>query len=150
MNVRKAEPKDLDTLVEFTAAEAREAEGHPKPLQTLTKGIQAALADRSIAMYWVLIDDDQQVVGSASALKEWSDWHAGYYWWIQSMYIHPDYRGKGYLHLLLAAIKAEMHAQHGLELRLYVHEKNATAIRAYQKANFTFSSYKIMVLEPIS
>ena len=59
-------------------------------------------------MYWVLMNQNNEPVGSASALKEWSDWSAGYYWWIQSMYIEPDYRGKGYMDLLLNAIKSEM------------------------------------------
>ena len=132
-------------LVEFTAPEAREAEGHPKDTKTLMNGIKSALKDRSIAMYWLLINKYNQPVGSASALKEWSDWNAGYYWWIQSMYIRPDYRGKGYMDLLLDAVKSEMKEQNGLELRLYVHENNQAAIRAYRKANLPFSKYRIMI-----
>ena len=145
MKVRRAEINDLYQLVEFTAAEAREAEGDTKNMKTLADGIKAALEDRSIAMYWVLINEDNQPVGSASALKEWSDWNAGYYWWIQSMYIRPDYRGKGYLDLLLDAIQLQMKKQNGLGLRLYVHENNQAAIRAYEKANFVFSKYRIMI-----
>jgi ribosomal protein S18 acetylase RimI-like enzyme len=145
LKVRRAELNDLDKLVEFTAAEAREAEGDTKNMKTLADGIKAALEDGSIAMYWVLVNEDNQQLGSASALKEWSDWNAGYYWWIQSMYIRPDYRGKGYLDLLLDAIQLEMKKQNGLELRLYVHENNQAAIRAYEKANFVFSKYRIMI-----
>ena len=145
MKVRRAELNDLDKLVEFTAAEAREAEGDTKYMKTLADGIKAALEDGSIAMYWVLVNEDNQPVGSASALKEWSDWNAGYYWWIQSMYIRPDYRGKGYMALLLNSIKSEMKGQAGLELRLYVHEDNQVAIKAYKKSNFTFSRYRIMI-----
>jgi GNAT superfamily N-acetyltransferase len=108
LKVRRAEINDLDQLVEFTAAEAREAEGHEKDTKILRYGIKAALEDRSIAMYWVLMNQNNEPVGSASALKEWSDWSAGYYWWIQSMYIKPEYRGKGYMDLLLDAIRSEM------------------------------------------
>ena len=145
MKVRRAELNVLDKLVEFTAAEAREAEGDTKNMKTLADGIKAALEDGSIAMYWVLVNKDNQQLGSASALKEWSDWNAGYYWWIQSMYIKPEYRGKGYMDLLLDAIRSEMKEQNGLELRLYVHEDNQAAIRAYKKSNFTFSKYRIMI-----
>ena len=147
LKVRRAELNDLDKLVEFTAAEAREAEGHEKDTKTLRDGIKAALEDRSVAMYWVLMNQNNEPVGSASALKEWSDWNAGYYWWIQSMYIRPDYRGKGYLDLLLDAIQLEMKELNGLELRLYVHENNQAAIRAYEKAKFVFSKYRIMILK---
>lgn len=149
MKVRRAELYDIDKLVEFTAAEAREAEGQTKETITLMNGIKMALEEHSIAMYWVLINQYNEPVGSVSALKEWSDWNAGYYWWIQSMYIKPDYRGKGYMNLLIDAIRSEMKAQNGLQLRLYVHENNEAAIRAYKKANFIFSKYRIMIQENI-
>ena len=43
MKVRRATIEDLDSLVEFTAAEAQEAEGLEKSTDTLRKGIKAAL-----------------------------------------------------------------------------------------------------------
>jgi len=149
LKVRRAELKDLEHLVEFTAAEARESEGLSKDTETLIDGIKVALENRSIAMYWVLMNQRNEPVGSASALKEWSDWNARYYWWIQSMYIKPDYRGKEYMKLLLDAIRSAMKKQNGLELRLYVHENNEAAIKAYRKENFTFSKYRIMIQENI-
>lgn len=27
--------------------------------------------------------------------KEWSDWNNCSYWWIQSVYVKPEYRGQG-------------------------------------------------------
>lgn len=147
MLVRKAELTDLATLVEFTAAEFMEAEGSTNIPATLENGIRKALVDNSVALYWVLLDDQNRHVGSVSALQEWSDWNAGYYWWIQSMYLRPGARGKGYMSLLLDAVKSEMQRQDGLQLRLYVDKGNHAAIKAYQKANFIHSKYKIMTLE---
>lgn len=144
VRVRRAELKDLKHLVEFTSEEAREAEGSVKIPETLEKGIRTALEDSTIAIYWVLVDDTDTPVGSISALREWSDWNAGYYWWIQSMYLTPPFRGKGCMAPLLDAVKAEVKRQNGLELRLYVHEENKGAIRAYEKASFKHSAYKIM------
>ena len=148
MSVRKATIADLMTLVEFTsqeAEEAEEAEGSAKDLMILENGVKAALEDNSVAMYWVLIDELNVPIGSVSALKEWSDWNAGYYWWIQSMYIVPEQRGQGHMSKLLDAVEKEMKNQNGLELRLYVHQHNDKAIRAYEKASFEKSPYKIMV-----
>jgi len=146
LNVRKARLEDLSYLVEFTAEEAREAEGSVRIPDTLEKGIGAALADNTIATYWVLVDDNDIPVGSVSALKEWSDWNAGYYWWIQSMYLAPSQRGRDRMTLLLEAVKSDMKLQKGLELRLYVHKGNGAAVRAYEKANFKHSDYRIMTL----
>jgi len=145
VNIRKATLEDLSTLVRFTAQEAEEAEGSIKNIKRLELGIRTALEDHSIAIYWVLADEADKPIGSISALREWSDWNAAYYWWIQSMYIIPEQRGKGYAPLLLGAVATEMEYQQGLELRLYVHERNTKAIKAYEKAGFAKSPYKIMV-----
>ena len=146
MKVRKANLKDLKFLIEFTNNEAMEAEGITKSPQKLKAGISSALGDENKAIYWVLVNTSEIPVGSVSALKEWSDWNSGYYWWIQSMYIDPAYRGKNYMSLLLSAVIQEMDKQNGHELRLYVHKKNQAAIKAYKKSNFRESNYKIMVL----
>jgi RimJ/RimL family protein N-acetyltransferase len=144
MSARRAVLDDLPYLVKFTAEEAREAENSVKIPETLTKGIKKALEDDSVAMYWILSDENNHPIGSVSALKEWSDWNAGYYWWIQSMYLVPSQRGKGKMKTLLDAVKSAMAQEHGLQLRLYVHEGNKTAIKAYEKAKFVHSKYKIM------
>ncbi|ODX37520.1 GNAT family N-acetyltransferase [Vibrio parahaemolyticus] len=146
MKVRKAVLDDLPYLVNFTAEEAREAEGSIKIPETLEKGILVAFRDPSIATYWVLVDENNTPVGSVSAVREWSDWNAGYYWWIQSMFLSKSLRGKGRMSLLLDAVKHEMKEQKGLELRLYVHKDNRTAVRAYQNAHFSKSDYEIMIL----
>jgi RimJ/RimL family protein N-acetyltransferase len=142
--VRRAVIEDLATLVEFTSEEARESEGGIKDSRRLETGIRSALEDPSIAMYWLMIDESNRPIGSISSLKEWSDWNAGYYWWIQSMYIVPDQRGRGHINKLLNSVVSEMKSQSGLELRLYVHEGNRKAIRAYEKIGFEKSPYEIM------
>lgn len=143
VHVRKATIHDLSFLVHFTA---EEAEGIKKTSSTLKVGIKAAILDNSKSIYWVIVDEFDQPFGNVSALKEWSDWNAGYYWWIQSMYISPEHRGKGFINLLIDAVKREMKKENGLELRLYVHNSNTTAIRAYKKLGFTKTDYEIMQL----
>lgn len=146
MKVRRATREDLPQLVAFTTAEAQEAEGRIEVLESVEEGIRMALQDDSIAMYWMLVDELDVPIGSVSALREWSDWNAGFYWWIQSMYITPNQRGRGYMSLLLKAVVDEMIRHKGLELRLYVHKDNRRAIRAYEKASFERSPYEIMIL----
>ena len=147
VNVRKATTQDLEFLIAFTAEEAKEAEKIEKIPSTLRKGIEAALQDKSKSIYWVIVDESNRPFGNVSALKEWSDWNAGYYWWIQSMYISPQYRGKGYIQLLINEVKKEMMKENGIELRLYVHNLNKTAAKAYQKVGFVKSDYEIMIMK---
>lgn len=142
--VRKAGLDDLEVIVEFIAEEAREAEGRSQDRSTLESAIGQALSDDSLATYWLLVDGSETAIGCTSVTKEWSDWNAGNYWWIQSMYIEPSQRGKGYLGLLIAAVENAARDQNCLELRLYVHKTNHAAMRAYEKVGFGDSQYEIM------
>lgn len=144
MRVRDASLRDLNAIVGFIAEEAREAEGRTQDQAKLEQGIEAALRDDRIARYWLLIDETDSACGCASVVREWSDWNAGYYWWIQSMYIAPDCRGKGCLDLLMDRIVSAATEAGCLDLRLYVHSENKAAIRAYEKAGFSQSVYRIM------
>ena len=147
LQVRRARIKDLDKLVIFAFQEAREAEGVEKARATLRAGIETALKNEDIAIYWVLVDESDEPVGNVSALREWSNWNAGYYWWIQSIYVSPAYRGKGYSSQLLDTVRTEAKAQGGLDLRLYVHKDNIRAVKAYEKSGFFESEYIIMTRE---
>lgn len=40
-------------------------------------------------------DVDGEFAGSLMITFEWSDWRNGYYWWIQSVFVRPQYRGRG-------------------------------------------------------
>jgi GNAT superfamily N-acetyltransferase len=142
--VRRATLADLDSLIHFAAEEAREAEGIEKTPATLRTGILSALQNEELALYWVLADAHDRPVGVISALREWSNWNAGFYWWIQSLYIASDYRGKGYLTSLFDAVRHEARRQGGLDLRLYVYEDNDRARSAYRKNGFAEMHYRIM------
>ena len=48
--------------------------------------------------------------------------------------------------ILLKTVKSEVKQQQSLELRLYVHKNNVAAVKAYEKANFKHSDYRIMTL----
>ena len=145
-DIRRAKSADLETLVSFAVAEAKEAEGVKKDLNRVRQGVKIALDDDSIAKYWVLEKNDSGVIGSVSIVKEWSDWNSGYYWWIQNMYILPAFRGKGLMERLIQALKETARQEGALELRLYVHKNNAQAVIAYQKAGFFDSDYRIMTM----
>lgn len=147
LSVRRADRGDLEALIRFARAEAREAEGLQKAPETLRAGIEAALEDERLALYWVLLDEHGRPVGNVSALAEWSDWNAGYYWWVQSLYVAGEHRGTGAVDVLLDAVRAEVRRRGGLDLRLYVHADNERARRAYRRMGFAELPYRIMKLE---
>jgi ribosomal protein S18 acetylase RimI-like enzyme len=142
--VRRAQDKDLDSLVSFTVAEAREAEGAEKDPAIVRRGVEAGLSNPAIAKYWVVESDQGEVVARTSVVREWSDWHAQDYWWIQSMYVVPAHRGQGLVEMLIGAVSAEARDSGAADLRLCVHTRNRRAIRAYRRCGFGDSPYAIM------
>ncbi len=144
--VRRATYSDLKKLVSFAIAEAGEVEKTARQPETIREGVRVGLADGSIAMYWVLENGDAEIVGNVSVVKEWSNWNAGYYWWIQSMFLLPEFRGRGLMDKLIAAVKEAAGQEAAVDLRLYVHTGNERAIKAYRKSGFLDLDYRIMTM----
>jgi len=144
--VRRATSSDLERLISFAIAEASEAEKTARPLELIREGVRVGLEDESIAMYWVVEKEDSEVIGNVSVVKEWSNWNSGYYWWIQSMFLHPKFRGIGLMEKLIETIREAAKQEDAVELRLYVHNKNERAIKAYRKSGFLDSDYRIMTM----
>ncbi len=143
--VRNAKLDDLDNLVEFIIAEADEAEGIAKPSDIVINGVKAGLEKPDIARYWIIENENGNPVGNVSVVKEWSDWNCAFYWWIQSMFLLPNYRGIGLMEALLKEVKLAAENENAIELRLYVHKDNNRAIKAYKKAGFCNSDYNMMI-----
>lgn len=74
-------------------------------------------------MYWVA-ECDGQTIASVSIVKEWSNFRGGHYWWIQSVFIIPEHRGTGLIHLLIDRVTSVAQAACALDLRLYAHSSN--------------------------
>lgn len=144
--VRDAAPSDLERLVDYALAEAADSEGAEKDRERVRRGVGMGLEHPDVARYWVLEDDAGEVIGSTSVVREWSDWNAGDYWWVQSMYLEPWYRGRELMGLLLDEVRRAAGEAHALELRLYVHRDNTPALHAYRRFGFLESEYRIMHL----
>lgn len=142
--IRRADWADSDTLVSFTLQEAREAEAVEVDAAVVRRGVLAGLKDPSVATYWVAESGDAGMVASISAVREWSNWHAGYYWWVQSLYVLPEHRGGGLAELLLDTLAEAARRAGALDLRLYVHSSNRRALKAYRRCGFGTTPYTIM------
>ena len=145
--IRRAHLADLGQLVKFTLSEAKKAEGISLNQEQARKGIRAALEDESVALYWVIQDSPKELIGNISIVKEWSNWKAGYYWWIQSLYIRPEHRGRGLMKRIIQTVREAAREARALDLRLYVHKNNQRAIGAYIKAGFIEADYRIMRMD---
>jgi L-amino acid N-acyltransferase YncA len=142
--LRKATTADLETIVGFTLDEAREAEELEKDVEGIRRGVSAGLKDPSAATYWVAESADGEIVASTSAVREWSNFNGAYYWWVQSLFIVPEHRGRGLVDLLLDTVAEAAHAAGAVDLRLYAHGANERALDAYRRCGFEETPYVIM------
>jgi ribosomal protein S18 acetylase RimI-like enzyme len=142
--IRLAAPADIDTLVGFTLQEAYEAEGARNSPEAVRRGVEGGFRTPPAATYWVAESQDAKVVAHVSVVTEWSDFHGGYYWWIQSLFIVPEHRGAGLVESILDHLAAAARAAGALDLRLYAHASNRRALHVYRRCGFTDAPYVIM------
>lgn len=141
--IRPATVADSDTLVAFTLSEALDAERRALNRAEVQRGIAGAFASPPKARYWV-VESAGRLVAVASIVTEWSNFRGGDYWWIQSLYIVPEHRGRGLVDTILQHLVGEARAGGALDLRLYGYNTNARALRAYQRFGFREAPYLIL------
>lgn len=142
--IRRANSADLAVLVGFTLREAADAEGVELSGEEARRGVAAGLEDPAVASYWVAESAEGEVVAATSVVTEWSNFHGRHYWWVQSLYIAPEHRGRGLVELLLDHLAAAARAADACDLRLVVHQSNQRAIGAYGRCGFRAAPYAIM------
>jgi ribosomal protein S18 acetylase RimI-like enzyme len=131
MQVRLATPQDAPVLVEFNAAMALETEQKELLPDVIGAGVHSLLGNPAAGFYLVAEKDDR-VVGSLMITKEWSDWRNGTFWWIQSVYVRPEFRRQGVYRSLYCHVQ-DMAAQDPAVcgFRLYVERENERAQATY-------------------
>ena len=148
--VRAAGVEDLDALVAGNVALAEETERVRLDIDTLRQGIRALLESRAPGRYWVA-ELDGRVVGQLLITFEWSDWRNRMVWWIQSVFVVPDARGRGVFRALYDRARREARAAGAGGLRLYVDTSNVRAQTVYASLGMNGDHYRVfedMFAEP--
>lgn len=141
MNIRLAIKKDALDLVEFNQAMAMETEGKRLNPDILKSGVEAVFDDEKKGFY-VVAEENGKIVGGLMVTFEWSDWRNRWFWWIQSVYILPDFRGRGIYRLLYEFVKTEAEKSKNIcGFRLYVEKENVNAQKVYEKTGMESSHY---------
>ena len=141
MHIRKAVKEDISALIGFNEAMAFETEGKKLFTGTLRKGVEAVFDDPQKGFYLVA-EDDGRAVGGLMVTFEWSDWRNAWFWWIQSVYVNPEYRGKRIYSQLYEHVKKEATLSGNVcGFRLYVEKENEHAQRVYERLGMEQTYY---------
>ncbi|MEZ5363248.1 MAG: GNAT family N-acetyltransferase [Bryobacterales bacterium] len=141
LSIRLADPPTV--LAAFNAAMALETEHLELDGERLRAGVAAVVADPAKGFYLVA-EEEGTVVGQLLITYEWSDWRNGVFWWVQSVYVRPESRGRGvYSTLYEDAVRRAREAGDVCGLRLYVERENRRAQRTYQKLGMRPTVYEM-------
>lgn len=136
----RGEMDDIESIVQFQAKMAMESEGTTLDLEKVTKGVTAAMNDESKGIYWVA-KVNGKAIGSLMVTREWSDWNNEWYWWIQSVFVLPDYRKHGVYKAMYSTLKEVAKENKVSQIRLYVDKTNHPAQQVYQRLGMHESHY---------
>lgn len=131
---------DIAAIAQFQVAMATESEGTTLDPDTVVQGVTAAMHDRQKGTYFVA-RHGSRVVGSLMVTREWSDWPNAWYWWVQSVYVQPEHRGKGLFRALYAKVRELAAAEGVTQIRLYVDKTNHPARRVYEQVGMEECHY---------
>ena len=140
LTITRGKASDIDAIVRFQADMAMESEGTMLDMDRLTLGVTSAINDEQKGTYLVARANDTPI-GSLMVTREWSDWNNQWYWWIQSVYVMPEYRNQGVYRAMYTTLK-DMAKENGVsQVRLYADRTNHSAQQVYRRLGMTESHY---------
>ena len=140
---REANVRDAITIVDFQQAMARETEDVELHRPIVSRGVEAVFEDRNLGRYFVA-EAGPNLVASLLITYEWSDWRNGFVWWIQSVYVRPEYRRRGLYAGLYAYVKRLAEANEIVKgIRLYVDKRNTAAQEVYTRLGMNGEHYQV-------
>ena len=147
IRIRRAAASDAGFIAESNIAMALETEGMALDEAVVRLGVAAVLADSSLGFYLVA-EIDGQPAGQLMVTYEWSDWRNGLWWWIQSVYVHPEFRHRGVYSALHRHVVEAAQAVGGVcGLRLYVEQENTRAQQVYLSLDMYPTRYQMYEVE---
>jgi ribosomal protein S18 acetylase RimI-like enzyme len=141
--VRKAQPGDAGTIADFNSAMALQTEGKRLLPEVIGAGVRRLIEQPALGFY-IVVEDGGRVVACLLVTNEWSDWRNGLFWWIQSVYVEPEYRRQGVyrrMYDFVRGLAAQDPAICGF--RLYVEKDNTVAQATYAALGMVPTDYQI-------
>ena len=147
INIRQAALSEASIIAAHNLKLAEESEGLRLDAARSGAGVAALLRDPAKGVYYVA-EKDGAIVGQLMITYEWSDWRNGNNWWIQSVYVRPEFRRAGVFRALFNHVRTLAEAQPEVcSVRLYVHADNVGAHHSYERLGMTRTRYEVFELD---
>jgi GNAT superfamily N-acetyltransferase len=143
ITIRSARPDDLSLIVDFNLRLAEESEGKKLDENVLRKGVQRAL-DSPLMCRYFMAEVNGEVAGQTMITLELTDWRDGVLWWLQSVYVRPEFRKQGVFKALFQHIATLARQSADVRgVRLYVEQGNSRAQRVYEQMGMRPGGYLV-------
>jgi ribosomal protein S18 acetylase RimI-like enzyme len=143
IEIRVASPADAEFLVRGNAEMALETEHLSLDFDRLRDGVHAVFDNPARGVYYVATTGSRRA-GMMMITYEWSDWRNGVFWWIQSVFVEPEFRSQGFFKALYRYVEDLAKATPGVAgLRLYVENHNNRAQSTYQSVGMKRTAYQL-------
>lgn len=129
--IRHAQPADAQSIANFQVAMAQETEDKKLDLENVVQAVSSVFDDKHKGFYLVA-EIDGEVAGSLMVTYEWSDWRNSNMWYIQSVYVQPEFRGRGLFGKLYRKVVELAKEDQAMYVRLYVETENERAQKVYE------------------
>jgi GNAT superfamily N-acetyltransferase len=147
ISLRNAQAEDLETIVAFNMSLASETEECALDYDTVRAGVAAVLSNENLGTYY-MAESEGEVVGQLMITLEWSDWRNGFFHWIQSVYVPPEFRCKGVFRALYDhVIERAKTAPRVCGVRLYVERENTKAREVYDRVGMLSGGYDLREID---
>jgi ribosomal protein S18 acetylase RimI-like enzyme len=143
MRIRLARTGDAPDIIAFNAAMALETEGKRLFPEVIGAGVRSLLR-RPKAGFYLLAETRARIVGVLMITTEWSDWRNGAFWWIQSVYVRPEFRRQGVYRRLYQHVQGLANKDRRVcGFRLYVERENRRAQATYRALGMEKTRYLV-------
>ena len=147
IRIREGALSDAQVIADFNVQLAEESEGLRLDEALVQAGVAAVLKDPAKGLYYIA-EVEGEVVGQLMITYEWSDWRNGNIWWIQSVFVKPEFRRAGVFRSLFNHVRTLAQRREDVcTLRLYVHSENARARQSYERLGMSRTHYEIFELD---
>src|SRR5579859_816088 len=130
ISIRSATRDDIADIAQWNVAMAWETEQKALDPAVLHRGVTAVF-DEPRRGFYLVAEREGEPVGCLLVTYEWSDWRAGDFWWIQSVYVDESARRGGVFRQLYEDAQQRAKQAGAVGMRLYVETENERAQRTY-------------------
>ncbi len=147
VTVRDAKIEDLEYIVDFNHRLAAESEDKILDREVLAAGVRRGFEHRELCRYFIA-EVAGQPAGMTMLTYELTDWQDGVIWWLQSVYVHPQYRRLGVFREIFSHVKKlALNHPDARALALYCKKDNHRALKTYESMGMVNGNYEVLEYE---